>query len=56
MAVKFEADDGVAVITIDRPGARNAIDRATAVALEESVQRLNSDRALRAGVLTGTVQ
>jgi enoyl-CoA hydratase len=53
MTVQFQLDDGVAIITIDRPEARNAIDRATALALEESVHRLNSDRAIRVGVLTG---
>jgi enoyl-CoA hydratase len=53
MAVKFELGDGVAIITIDRPEARNAVDHATAVALSESVQRLNSDREIRVAILTG---
>jgi enoyl-CoA hydratase len=53
MTVKFQLDDGVAVITIDRPEARNAVDHATAVAIRDSVQRLNSDAAIRVGILTG---
>jgi enoyl-CoA hydratase len=53
MSVKFELNDGVAIITIDRPQARNAIDGATALAMSEMMQRLNSDRSIRVGVLTG---
>lgn len=53
MTVKFQLDDGVAVITIDRPEARNAVDHATAVAIRDSVQRLNTDAAVRVGILTG---
>lgn len=53
MTVKFELEQGVAVITFDRPQARNAIDGATALAVSELVQRLNSDREIRVGILTG---
>jgi enoyl-CoA hydratase len=54
MAVKFDLNDGVALITIDRPQARNAIDGLTAVAISELIQRVNSDRDIRVGVLTGS--
>lgn len=54
MAVRFDLDDGVALLTIDRPQARNAIDGLTAVAMSESIQRVNRDRDIRVGVLTGS--
>jgi enoyl-CoA hydratase len=53
MAVKFESNDGVAIITIDRPEVRNAVDYATALAVSESVQRINADREIRVGIFTG---
>lgn len=53
MAVKFDIDDGVAVITIDRPEARNAIDRETALAVEAAIKRIDSEDAIRVGVITG---
>ena len=54
MGVKFDLNDGVALITIDRPQARNAIDGATALAMSELMQRVNSDRDIRVAVLTGS--
>lgn len=53
MAVKFEIDDGVAIITIDRPEARNAIDRETALAVEAAVRRIDGEADIRVGVITG---
>jgi enoyl-CoA hydratase len=53
MAVKFDLEQGVAVITFDRPQARNAIDGATALAVSELMQRVNSDRDIRVGIVTG---
>lgn len=46
-------DDGVLVVTINRPETRNAIDTATAVAIGAAMERLDSDPSLVAGVLTG---
>lgn len=43
----------VLVITLNRPQARNAVDRAVAEAVAEAVQLLDSDPQLRVGVLTG---
>jgi enoyl-CoA hydratase len=54
MAVKFDLENGVAIITIDRPEARNAIDGATALAVSELIQRTNSDRDIRVAILTGS--
>ncbi|HEY6532553.1 MAG TPA: crotonase/enoyl-CoA hydratase family protein [Acidimicrobiales bacterium] len=53
MTVRFEARGHVGIITIDRPEARNAIDRATAEGIEEAVDRLEDDDDLWVGVLTG---
>ena len=53
MAVQFEVQDGVAVITIDRPQARNAIDRETSLAVDAAVKQVNADRLIRCAVITG---
>ena len=37
--VRFEVADGVAVITIDRPERRNAIDLPTAEAMDAALDR-----------------
>jgi enoyl-CoA hydratase len=51
--VRTEAGDGVLVVTIDRPEARNAVNLAVAEGIAAAVERLDGDDALRAGVLTG---
>jgi enoyl-CoA hydratase len=43
----------VLVITIARPGQRNAVNRAVADGIAAAVDRLDADDALRSGVLTG---
>jgi enoyl-CoA hydratase len=48
-----ESAGGVLVITIDRPEARNAIDRATAEGIAAALDRLDAEAALRVGVITG---
>jgi enoyl-CoA hydratase len=48
-----ERDGGVLVVTIDRPEARNAIDRATAEGIAAALDRLDAEDELRAGVITG---
>jgi enoyl-CoA hydratase len=45
--------EGVLVVTINRPEARNAINTETAVAIGEAMDRLDEDRSLVAGVITG---
>lgn len=52
-AVLVEVRNGVLVITINRPEARNAIDAAVAEGIVEAVERLNANDDLRVGVLTG---
>jgi enoyl-CoA hydratase len=51
--VLVERRDGVQVITINRPGARNALDRAVAERVAAAVDELDAVDELRVGVLTG---
>ena len=53
MNVRFESEGPVAVVTIDRPALRNAVDRATAAALAEAFRRFDADGELGVAVLTG---
>jgi enoyl-CoA hydratase len=53
MAVEFTIEEGIGVITIARPEARNAIDRETALGVAEAIRRIESEAAVRVGVLTG---
>lgn len=51
--VHTEAADGVLVVTIDRPEARNAVDEAVAVAMGAALDRLDDDPSLSVGIVTG---
>lgn len=51
--VLYELSDAVATITLNRPGAMNALDTATKVALREAVTAAAEDEAVRAVLLTG---
>ena len=51
--VRVERRGGVQVITINRPEARNALDRAVAEGVAAAVDELDGSDELRAGVLTG---
>src|SRR2546428_9807205 len=51
--VLFETDGEVAVVTINRPEVRNAVDDPTAGALVEAFRRFDADEALAVAVLTG---
>jgi enoyl-CoA hydratase len=51
--VRMERQGPLAVITIDRHPARNAVDRATAEALAAALRRFDADEALSVAVLTG---
>ena len=53
MTVHYEVEGPVAVVTIDRPEARNAVDRPTAEALIGAFTRFDADDALAVAVLTG---
>jgi enoyl-CoA hydratase len=51
--VLTERRDGVLVITLNRPEARNAVDLATAEGIAAALDELDGDTELRAGILTG---
>ncbi|MCC2632430.1 MAG: enoyl-CoA hydratase/isomerase family protein [Ramlibacter sp.] len=52
--IRFEAVDGIAIVTIDRPQARNAINTGVIEGLRLAWQKLGSDDSLRVGILTGS--
>ncbi|WP_323793089.1 crotonase/enoyl-CoA hydratase family protein [Nocardioides sp.] len=52
-AVLVERRDGVQVITINRPHAKNALNGAVARGIAAAVDELDADDDLRVGVLTG---
>jgi enoyl-CoA hydratase len=51
--IDFEVDGHVAVITINRPEARNAVNGDVANGIEEAIDRLEGDDSLWLGILTG---
>ncbi len=51
--VRYETSGAVAVITIDRPEVRNAVDVATARALNDAFRTFDADPDLSVAVLTG---
>jgi enoyl-CoA hydratase len=51
--VTYEVDESVAIVTIDRPDRRNAVDGPTAVALASAFRQFDSDPELSVAVLTG---
>ncbi|WP_411141539.1 enoyl-CoA hydratase/isomerase family protein [Streptomyces sp. x-80] len=53
MTVRTEIADGVALVTLDRPGRHNAIDLASADELAATWRAFRSDDAVRAAVITG---
>jgi enoyl-CoA hydratase len=53
VTVRYELHGAVAVITIDRPERRNAIDRATAEGLYRAWKGFDADPEARVGILTG---
>lgn len=53
MDVEFTVEDGVGVITINRPDARNAINRDAALGIAAALERINSDDTIRVAVITG---
>ncbi|QEC48362.1 enoyl-CoA hydratase/isomerase family protein [Baekduia soli] len=53
MGVEFEVDEGVALITINRPERMNAMDADAYQALSEAWKRVRDDGAIRAAVITG---
>ena len=52
-AVLTETRDGVLIITINRPEAKNAVNGAVAAGIAAALDRLDGEDDLRVGVLTG---
>lgn len=46
-------DDAIALVTLDRPEARNAISRKLAEALETIVEQVEADPTIRTAIITG---
>ncbi|HSV81769.1 MAG TPA: enoyl-CoA hydratase-related protein [Ramlibacter sp.] len=52
--VRYEVvEDGIAVVTIDRPAQRNAINRGVGQGLRQAWRRIDADDAVRVAILTG---
>jgi enoyl-CoA hydratase len=51
--VLLEEADGILTVTINRPAAKNAINRAVAEGIAAAMDRLDSSPSLRVGILTG---
>jgi enoyl-CoA hydratase len=53
VSVRVERRDGVLVVTLDRPEARNAVDSTVARQLAAAMDRLDADDDVAVGILTG---
>jgi len=51
--VQMEIRNRVAIVTIDRPEVRNAVDRATAAALADAFREFDTNHSLDVAILTG---
>ncbi len=51
--LRCELDGPIAVVTIDRPAVRNAVDGPTAALLADAFRRFDADPALSVAILTG---
>jgi enoyl-CoA hydratase len=53
MPVHYESEGPIAVVTIDRPEVRNAVNRETAAELADAFRRFDGDDTLAVAILTG---
>ena len=51
--VEFEVEGEIALVTINRPEAKNAVNRPTAEALAAAFRRFDADESLAVAILTG---
>jgi enoyl-CoA hydratase len=51
--VLTQVQSGVLIITINRPEARNAVNRAVAEGIADAMERLDTDNAVNVAILTG---
>lgn len=54
MSVRYETQGAIAIITIDRPDRRNAVDGPTAEKLADAFRRFDADEMLSVAILTGS--
>jgi enoyl-CoA hydratase len=54
MTVDFDPKGPYAVITINRPEARNAVNGAVAQGIEDAIDQIEADDSIWVGILTGT--
>jgi enoyl-CoA hydratase len=53
MVVRFELKGSVAIVTINRPEARNALNAAVWRGLADAIERIEADPAIILGIITG---
>lgn len=53
LPLRFETRGAIAILTLDRPNRRNAIDAATTAAMTDALARFEADPDLRVAVLRG---
>jgi enoyl-CoA hydratase len=53
LSVHYDTDGPLAIVTIDRPAVRNAVDGETATALAAAFRCFDADEAMRIAILTG---
>ena len=53
MAVEFEQRGPFAVVKINRPEARNAVNGAVAQGIEDAIDKIEADDTIWVGILTG---
>lgn len=53
MAVTYRLQDAIAIVEIDRPAQRNAVDAATAKLLADAFRRFDADENANVAILTG---
>lgn len=53
MSVDYRTEGPVAIVTINRPEVRNAVDRPTSIALKERFDAFEADDSLSVAILTG---
>ena len=51
--IRYEKKDNIALVTIDRPEALNALNSTVIAELEQVVTELENDGTVRAMILTG---
>lgn len=53
MSVEFQKQGNIGIITINRPGARNAVNTDVATGIEAAVDQIENDDEIWVGILTG---